>query len=91
MHLFAQLAFSSALTAPISYLAGMNQLISRKSHGLLHSAVRTLGRGLIFSLMLLALISIGMVSCGGGLSDAAPPVQSSPIATPGTLPNPKGC
>ncbi len=86
MHLFAQLAFSSASRVPISYLAGMNQLISRKSYGLLHSAVRTLGRGLVFLLMLLAFISIGMVSCGGGSSDAAPPAQSLPIAMPGTVP-----
>jgi glucose/arabinose dehydrogenase len=89
MHLFAQLAFSSGYTPPHGYLAGMTQLITRYAPALLHPAARMLGRGFSLLLMLLALISIGMVACGGGgANDPAPLVQSSPITTPGITPAP---
>lgn len=81
MHLFAQLAVSSAYGAPPSYLAGMTQLIQ---HTKLHwrSAARTLGRGLTALLLFMALISIGMVACGGGgASDPAPVEQAPPAVT----------
>jgi aldose sugar dehydrogenase len=83
MHLFAQLAFSSAYSAPRSYLAGMTQIISRPAPSLLRTAARMLGRGLTLLLLLLALISIGMVACGGADSkDAVPTAQ--PVVTDST-------
>lgn len=84
MHLFAQLAFSSATQAPRSYLAGMTQLIFQSPRGLLRRAARMFGRGFTFLLTLLALISIGMVSCGGGSGDPAPVVQSPPVVAGST-------
>ena len=84
MHPFALFAFSSAFEARRSYLGDMTQLIQSSAshmhtqfHTYFHSTARMFGRGLTFLLVLMALISIGMVACGGGGSgDSAPAVQS---------------
>ncbi|WP_249660985.1 PQQ-dependent sugar dehydrogenase [Variovorax sp. PCZ-1] len=67
----------------------MTQLITRYAPAFLHPAARMLGRGFTLLFMLLALISIGMVACGGGgANEPAPLVQSQPVTTPVITPAP---
>jgi aldose sugar dehydrogenase len=82
MHLFAQLAVSSALPAPRGYLVGMTHIIDFTNSSL-RSAARMLGRGLTLVFLLMALISIGMVACGGGSSDTPPAAQNTPATGTG--------
>ncbi len=83
MHLFAHLSFGIVLPVSSGYSVRMTHLI-RNINSHWFSAGRMLGRGLTLLLLFLALVSIGMVACGGGSSDAVPLVQSTPPATGNT-------
>ena len=85
MHLFAQLPFGFNLLELRPYLRRTTSIAETRIFSV-RSAAHMLGRGVTLLLLLLALISIGMVACGG--ADSAPPAQSpsppadTPIATP---------
>jgi aldose sugar dehydrogenase len=72
MHLFAQLAFGSALLAPRDYSAWMTQFASSHLPSRWRMAAQAFGRTLTLTLLLIALVSIGMVACGGSSSDTTP-------------------
>ncbi len=74
VQLATQVAFSSASPAPRSYGALMTQLTA-STQLFWRGATRTLSRGLTLLLLLTALVSIGMVACGGG-ADSLPIAQS---------------
>ncbi len=76
MHLFAQLAFGSVWSAPRGYAWPMTQLHSFNTSSPWLLLSRLLGRGLTLMLLLIALVSIGMVACGGGDSAAVAPEQT---------------
>ena len=92
MHLFAQLPFSFDFLLPRTYRVAMqhvreNLQISWRAQT--RTFARLFGRGLTLLLMLLALVSIGMVACGGADSTpATPSPPTTPVAetpaTPGT-------
>jgi aldose sugar dehydrogenase len=84
MHLFAKLAFSSVWRVQYGYLALMTPLASvhtSSAASALRSAVHMLGRGLTLLLLMITLVSLGMVACGGGASDAQPLASTQPLAT----------
>ena len=79
MHLFAQLPFGFDFP-PLRVYLGLMQHISQHIEFSWRVAVRIFGRGITLLLMLLALVSIGMVACGG--ADSTPAVQSPSVSNP---------
>jgi aldose sugar dehydrogenase len=77
MHLLAQLAWRSAWQLQAGYLAGMTHRAHSFAASRWHSAVSMLGRGFTLMLLLLVLISVGMVACGGGESPSSPTSPNS--------------
>jgi aldose sugar dehydrogenase len=85
MHLFAQLAFGCALPASRGYPRWMTQFVSSRIPPRWRAAAHMLGRTLTLTLLLMALVSIGMVACGGSSGSdtvAAAPAQTGQAVQP---------